>query len=147
MSLVVYGKALSGMFTGAANAVWDWDTDTIKIALTLSTYSVAVDTDDFFNDVTNEVSGTGYTAGGATLASCTVTYDSASDQIRFDSADPSWTTSTLTNVRRAVIYKSTGTASTSPLIAVESFASDQSTVTGTLSIAVDATGWFNIDCT
>lgn len=55
----------------------DLDTDTIKCALTTSSYSPNFDTHDFFNDVTNEITGTGYTAGGATLASVAVTYTAA----------------------------------------------------------------------
>jgi hypothetical protein len=55
--------------TPAAN-LWDWDTDTIKSALTTA-YTVDIDTHDFFNDVTNEITGTNYTAGGFTLATAT----------------------------------------------------------------------------
>ena len=61
-----------------------WASDTIKVALTTVTYSPAQDTDDFFNDVTNEVTGTGYTAGGATLGTKSSTYDTATDTIRLD---------------------------------------------------------------
>jgi hypothetical protein len=72
--LVIYQRRADqepgeGLMTGVTNGVWDWDTDTIKCALTTSTYTVDIDTHDFFNDVTNEITGTGYTAGGATLAS------------------------------------------------------------------------------
>ena len=43
-------------------------TDTIKCTLHTVTYSFAQDTDDFFNDATNELSTAGgYTAGGVTL--------------------------------------------------------------------------------
>jgi hypothetical protein len=55
----------------------DWDTDTIKVALTTSTYTPNLDTHDYFDDITNEITGTGYTAGGATLASKTITYTAA----------------------------------------------------------------------
>jgi hypothetical protein len=75
-----FGVPIKNLLSGAN--VWDWDTDTIKVALTTSTYVPDIDVHDFFNDVTNEVTGTGYTAGGATLATPTLTYDTASDQIR-----------------------------------------------------------------
>lgn len=55
----------------------DLDGDTLKIALTTSSYSYSLDSHDFFDDVTNEVTGTGYTAGGATLASKTLTATAA----------------------------------------------------------------------
>ena len=42
----------------------DLDTDTIKIALCTSSYTPNIDTHDFFDDITNELStASGYTAG------------------------------------------------------------------------------------
>lgn len=61
----------------AYNKEIDWDTDTIKISLHTSSYTPNLDTHDYFSDVTNEVSGTGYTSGGATLASKAMTYTAA----------------------------------------------------------------------
>jgi hypothetical protein len=139
-----FGVPIKNLLSGAN--VWDWDTDTIKVALTTSTFVPDIDVHDFFNDVTNEITGTGYTAGGATLASPTLTYDTASDQIRLDAADTTWTTSTLT-ARIAIGYKSTGTASTSPLIFFVNFGADVSTTAGTFQITWDATGIFIIDVT
>lgn len=143
----MYGVPVKNLMTAVTNGVWDWDTDTIKCALTTSAYTVDIDTHDFFNDVTNEVTGTGYTAGGATLASTAGTYDTATDQARLDAADTSWTTSTIT-ARRAVVYKSTGTGSTSPLISFLDFgAADVSTTAGTFLITWDATGIVVVDVT
>lgn len=49
----------------------DYDTGTIKMALVTSSHSFN-DTHEFWNDVsTNEASGTGYSAGGATLGTKT----------------------------------------------------------------------------
>jgi len=42
--------------------------------LCTSSYTPDLDTHDFRSDVTNEVTGTGYSAGGQALASVTVTY-------------------------------------------------------------------------
>jgi hypothetical protein len=142
----LYGVPLKNLMDGTTNGVWDWDTDTIKIALVTNADAPVMDTDDFFNDVGTEITGTGYTAGGATLGSKTATYDTASDQVRLDAADASWTTSTLT-ARYAVVYKSTGTASTSPLISWIDFGTDVSTTAGTFQITFDATGIVVIDIT
>lgn len=117
----------------------DWDTDTIKVALVTSSFSPNFDTMNFFDDVTNEVSGTGYTAGGATLGSVTITLDTTNDRVDVDAADTSWTSSTIT-ARGAVIYKSTGTASTSPLIAYLDFTTDQISSNGTFLIQWNASG-------
>lgn len=123
-----------------------WSSDTIKVALTTNTFTPVQDTQDFFNDVTNEVTGTGYTAGGATLGTLGSTYDTASDQARFTAANTTWTTSTIT-ARNAVVYKSTGTATTSPLINYVAFGADVSTTAGTFQITWDATGVWLVDVT
>jgi hypothetical protein len=56
-----------GTSAGTAYSV-DFLSDTIKVALLAASYTPALDTHDFFNDITNEVVGTGYVAGGTTLA-------------------------------------------------------------------------------
>lgn len=137
----VYGVPIKNMYSGA-NVV-DWDTDTIKVALCTSTYTPDVDTHDFFNDITNEVSGTGYTAGGKTLAPTAPTYDTATNETRMDAADTEWTAATIT-ARYAVIYKSTGTASTSPLITYVDFGEDKVASAGTFKIVWAATGIWKI---
>jgi hypothetical protein len=132
-------KLYGNFLVKALNKEVDWDTDTIKVALTTSSYTPNQDTHDYFNDVTNEVSGTGYTAGGNTLASKTITYDDANNVIVLDAADTTWASSTIT-ARYAVVYASTGTASTSPLIGYVDFGSDQSSTNGNFTITWDATG-------
>jgi len=124
----------------ALNKEVDWDTDTIKVALLSNAYTPDQDAHDYFNDVSaNEVTGTGYTSGGATLASKTITYDSGSNVITLDAADTTWSSSTIT-ARYAVVYGSTGTSSTSPLIGYVDFGSDQSSSNGNFTITWDATG-------
>lgn len=122
----------------------DLDTDTIKVALVTSAYTPDQDTHDFFDDVTNEVVGTGYTAGGASLANKAVTADNTDNEGVFDADDVSWTTSTIT-ARGAVIYKSTGTASTSALICYLDFTSDKTSTAGTFTIAWNAEGILNLN--
>lgn len=122
----------------------DLDTDTIKVALVTSSYTPDQDAHDFFDDVTNEVSGTGYTAGGATLGSVTVTADNTDNEGVFDAADTSWSTATIT-ARAAVIYKSTGTASTSALIAYVDFGADKVSTAGTFTIQWNSEGILNLN--
>lgn len=119
-------NAFKGTQLGGSNII-NLTTDTIKVALTTSSYSPNIDTDDFFNDITNEVSGTGYTAGGATLTTKSITVDTTNDRAYLDADDTSWPSSTITNARYAVIYKSTGVASTSPLIGYIDFGGNKST--------------------
>ena len=139
MASLIYNLFKQYVLDNTANGRIDWDTDTVKVALVTSAYTPNQDTHNFFDDVTNEVSGTGYTAGGATLASPTVTLDTTNDRVDVDFADTSWTTSTIT-ARGAVIYKSTGTASTSPLFAYLDFTTDQVSSAGTFLIQWNASG-------
>lgn len=136
MASKLYGNFL----LKALNKEVDYDSDTIKVALLTSSYTPNQDTHDYFNDVSaNEVSGTGYTAGGATLASKTATYDAGTNVIVLDAADITFSSSTIT-ARYAVVYGSTGTASTSPLIGFVDFGSDQSSTNGNFTITWDSTG-------
>lgn len=124
------------------NGAIDWDTDTIKVMLVTSTYSPNLDTHAFRSDVTNEVSGTGYTAGGSALATKTVTQDNTNDRAVFDSDDPAWTVATIT-ARAAVLYKSRGGASSADEIAgYWDFGSDIVSTAGTFTIIVNSGGWF-----
>jgi len=125
-----------------SNGTTAYSTDTIKVALTTSAYTPNIDTDDFFNDVTNEIVGAGYTAGGATLASKTITQDNVNNRAVFDAADTTWTTSTITNARYAILYKSTGTPATSQLLCYIDLLVDRSTAGDTFKIEWDSTGIF-----
>ncbi len=130
-----YGKLLNTLWTGGVN----FTSDTIKGALVTSSYTFDQDTHDYFDDITNEVTGTGYTAGGATLASKTLTYTAGTNTIAIDAADLAWTTSTIT-ARGLVIYKSTGTGSTSPLLGFIDFGADVVSTAGTFTVTFDAGG-------
>jgi hypothetical protein len=133
-------KLYGNFLLKALNKEVDFDTDTIKVALVSSSYTPDQDAHDYLNDVsTYEVSGTGYTAGGNTLASKTATYDSANNVIVLDAADTTWASSTIT-ARYAAIYDSTGTSSTSALIGYVDFGSDQSSTNGNFTITWDSTG-------
>lgn len=139
-----YGNAVAGQWSSTAARRVDWTGDTLKCSLHTVTYVPNQDTHDFFDDVTNEVTGTGYTAGGVTLASKSVTYDATSNETRFLFADPSWTTATISGIRVAVLRKDTGTNSTSPLIAYTVLAADDAVTAGTYTLDVDATAVLKI---
>lgn len=129
-----YGEGLANVVKGAI----DLDTDTFKILMTTSTYTPNQDTHNFRDDVTNEVVGTGYTAGGATLAGVSVTYDTATNEVRISWTDPTWPSSTIT-ARTAVIYKSRGgAASADELLAYCTEASDITSTAGTFTVDLPA---------
>lgn len=137
-----YGNGLLNM----AKGLIDLDTDTFKIMLTTSTYTPVKDTHDFRDDVTNEVTGTGYTSGGATLAGVSVTYDAATDQVQISWTDPTWSGSTIT-ARTAVIYKSRGGASSADeLLAYCTESGDIISTGGVFTVDLPAPTLY-IDCT
>lgn len=106
---------------------------TVKVALVTSSYTFNKD-HEYFSDITNEVSGTGYSAGGATVT-CSVTDDDTNDRVDIVFGSASWTTSTIT-ARGAVYYVDTaGAASTDWLIAYVDFGSDYSSSSGTFSLS------------
>jgi hypothetical protein len=137
---LMYYRALLGQWNGLANSVFDLDTDTMKLAATTNTYAPNQDTHEFFSDVTNEVSGTNYTAGGATLASPTVTRSSGT--VTFDAADVVWTQSGtgFSTARKFPLYRSTGAAATSKLYSVITADNDVGNVTGDLTIQFNVLG-------
>ena len=139
MADVVYNSFKRDIMNGGI----DLDADTIKVALVTSSYTPDQDAHDNFDDITNEVSGTGYTAGGATLANKTVTVDNTDNEGVFDADDPTWSSSTIT-ARGAVFYKSTGTASTSKLICYSDFGSDKTSSGGSFTLQFNSEGILNL---
>lgn len=102
----------------------DLDTNTIKVMLVTSSYTPDQDAHEFHDDITNEVSSAGYTAGGATLQNPAVTADNTDNEGVFDADNVTWSGVTFTTAG-AVIYKDTGTSGTSPLIAYIDFGGNQ----------------------
>lgn len=136
MASKLYGNVL----LKALNKEVDWDSDTIKVMLCTSSYSPNQDTHIYKSSVTNEVTGTGYTAGGATLAGKTITYDSATNVTVLDADDVTWASSTIT-ARYAVIYDDAGASDAAKvLIGYVDFGSDQSSTNGNFTLTWDATG-------
>jgi hypothetical protein len=137
MASKLYGNFVVKSF----NKEIDWDSDTIKVALLTNAYTPNQDAHDYFDDVVaNQVTGTGYTSGGNTLANKTNTYNSATNVIVLDADDVTWASSTIT-ARYAVIYDATpATDATRPLIGYVDFGSDQSSSNGNFTITWDSTG-------
>jgi len=84
---------------------------------------------------TNEVSGTGYTAGGETLPTVTAGPPSAGQLIVDSSAaNQEWTTASFT-ARGGGLYSDT--APTKPLLACYNFGSDLTVTAGTFTVTFD----------
>jgi len=79
---------MHGGGSGAEARQGDYLTNTVKVRLMSSSYAVNLDTHEVYADLTNEVSGTGYSAGGATVGTKTLTYTAA------NSWSPIWVAAT-----------------------------------------------------
>ena len=106
--------------------------DTIKIALFTS--SASLDSTTTAYSTSNEVSGSGYSAGGVTLTSKVVT--TTGTTAYFDADDPTWTSASFT-ARGALIYNSTNG---DKAIAVLDFGGDFTVSSGTFKIVFPAAG-------
>lgn len=123
------------MLRAAAVGSIDFDTDTFKVMLVTSSYTPDFDLHDFRNDVTNEVSGTGYTAGGAAATVTVSAVDTANNRLDITLGGATWSSSTIT-ARGAVYYKARGGASSADeIVAYVDFGSDVSTTAGTFTLS------------
>lgn len=115
----------------------------IKCAIVTATYTQS-DTHDFFNDITGEVTGTNYTAGGNVMSTGVVTESAGT--VTVDIGDPAtWSqhASGFSNGRRAIIYHDTGVSTTSRLIGYTAdFGADKGNVDGDFTVTVNASGLF-----
>jgi len=65
--IVPFITPYNAFFKNIANGGIDLDTNTIRVALVTSDYTFDRDAHEYFDDITNEITGTGYTAKGTEL--------------------------------------------------------------------------------
>ncbi len=119
----------------------DIESTTVSAMLVLDAEAPNFDTHDFRNDLIQEVvDGSGYTNGGKALGA-TPSLTISTNTLEYDSPDPAWATSTITNAEAAVLFWSTGLDTTDELILMSDFGAPVSTANGTLTVTVAATGW------
>lgn len=131
-----YGSLGLSVFAKELN----YSADSIKAMLTTSAYVPNQDTHRYKSSITNEVVGTGYTAGGVALAGKTITYDAASNTVTLKCNNPAWATSTIT-ARYLVFYDDTPAGDAAkPLIAYVDFGADVSSSASTFTYIVPTSG-------
>lgn len=114
----------------------DWTAAGNKVALYTNTDTPNFSADPASYAATNEVAGTGYTAGGQVLASPTLTI--ATGVLTLDGADTVWTTTTLSGIRGLKLYADALTPKA--LILAINFGADYNTVAGNLTLQYNAAG-------
>jgi hypothetical protein len=132
VTLLLYRHA----YTAAFNKLMDVDSDTFKSSLHTSTFAPSQDTNDFFNDATNELAASGnYSSGGATISPGVVS-TATTKQYNIDFSDAVWAALTMSSAARySVGYDSTpGTAATNPVLFYVDFGADQTVSGATFTI-------------
>ena len=130
MASLIYDSLLDDISKG--NVVPS--TDTFYVLLVTSSYTPNKGTHAKRSSVTNEVTGTGYTAGGQSVA-LTEALDTSLHKVTYTFATTTWTTSTIT-ARGAVIYKRRGGASSADeLVAYVDFGSDITSTAASFVVA------------
>lgn len=136
MADVIYNAAKKNIMLGNL----DFDTHSFKCMLVTSAYTPDQDAHEFRSSVTNEVTGTGYTAGGVALTALAVTQDNTLNRAEWDFADPVWAASTIT-ARAGIVYRVVGTAATDILVAYIDFGSDKSSSAGEFRLTINSEGF------
>ena len=116
---------------GILGADFDFDTgtsQTFKIALYTSSATLSAATTAY--TTSNEVTGTGYSAGGQALTISQVPTSSGTTAF-IDFSDVTWSTATIT-ARGALIYLANGT--TNPAVCVLDFGGDKTSTAGNFTI-------------
>jgi hypothetical protein len=140
MADVIYNSFKKKLLDGSIDLV----NDTIKFALVTSAYTPDQDLHTDFDDITNELpTANGYTANGATIANPANTQDNTDNEGVYDGDNVTWTGASFT-ARGAVLYKYTGTPSTSSLIMYIDFTEDKTPDAGDFVVDFNVEGILNI---
>lgn len=96
------------------------------------------------SDVTTEVTGTGYTAGGVALTLTIGSVDTTNNRVAITITNlaPGWTSSTISAVG-LIVYKSTGTSSTDKLAHFVDFSGTVSSSAGNYSVTFSTPFYIN----
>lgn len=142
----LYGLTLEKQFIDTIGLSLESET-AVKVLMVTDTETPDFTADAFRSAVTaNEVSGTGYTAGGNTLTTTEITL--ASGVLTYDAADVSWSSSTISNAMAGAGYFARGGADTADeLIFLSDFVTAASSSSGTFTIQWNASGIFTVDFT
>jgi hypothetical protein len=130
MASFIYNSFWDDLSRGAI----DMDTDTFRMMLVTSSYAPDQDTHLKRSSITNEITGTGYTAKGPTCA-VTVAKDNVTNRVTFTFAGIALAGSSLT-ARRGIVYKDRGGASSADeLCFCNDFGADIVTSAQTFTVA------------
>lgn len=135
----MYNRGLLNLGT-----IWDWDAGSFKVMLVTSTYTYNAD-HNFRSQITNEITNTGYTAGGNALVGASAAQDDAGDQAKYDADDTVFTSLAAGDQpSAAIVYRNVGTPGTDDLIAYCSLTAPPAPDGNNYTIVWSADGVFKI---
>lgn len=114
-----------------------------QLALVTDSYTPNFDTHNFHDDLTNEVTGTGYTAGGVAVTSTEITLSSG--VLKLDAADTVFSTVTISSAEAGALTRWTGTSATSELVLLSDFGAPASATAANFTVQWHADGIGSID--
>lgn len=130
MPTLIYNSCIEDVVLGNIR----FDQDIFRLLLVTAAYEPNKDTHTHRSDVTNEVTGTGYAAGGKVITAA-VTLDTSTDRLNISFGSVQWTGSAIT-ARGGVVYKSRGGAATADeLVMYIDFGDNISSASGTFSVS------------
>jgi len=109
MASVIYDSFIADVFAGTCTTASSY-----KGMLVTSGYTEDRGAHSKRSSITNEVSGTGYTAGGVAL-SLTASLNTTTHILTLTIPTATWTSSTIT-ARKLIVYRTTGTAANDNLV-------------------------------
>lgn len=142
----LFGLTLEKQFIDTLGLSLESET-ALSVAMITDSATPDFDVHDFWSDLEgNEVSGTGYTAGGETLTGTELTISGG--VLTYDAADVSWATSTISNAMAGVGYFDRGGATTADeLMFLSDFVTAASSAGGTFTIQWNVSGIWTCDFT
>ncbi len=139
----LYGPTLEKYFIDIGGVSLEGELN--KLALVQYGYTPAFDTHDFHADLTNEVTGTGYTVEGVVLTVTEITL--ATGTLTFDATDTVYTTVTITDAMASVLATAVGSSATNQLVVLQDFVTAASAVAANFTVQHPANGVFTLDYT
>lgn len=137
----IYGTMLDDQYDTTQSGM-DCDSDVFSDILVTDTEAPDFDLDKLLASVDdNEVSGTGYVAGGATKGS--ITSAVASGFWTIDGADASWTSATIASIEARILLCDLPDQA----MCMSDFGSTLGVTAGTFAITEDALGVMRVDYT
>jgi hypothetical protein len=113
----------------------------LKAILVTSAYTPDLVNHDNYTDITDEITGTGYTAGGVTLAN--VSFTISGNILTLDVDDPEWPDSTLTAARMIILDATPAADANKKLVCVCNFGANKSTTNKRFRVRFHLSGILN----